>query len=102
MEVAGSNYPIAQIAPILELVNLGLAVVVTSIGFTSAARRRGDLKTVWNMLILAAVAIGVHELMGVIAWTGVMKFSGWFNLLELVATGSLVVAVNSLSKVREK
>lgn len=94
--LAMDGLALAQIGPVLDIVNLGLAVTLTSVGFVAAKKSNKSLRVVWNMLILAGVAMGILELKDLVGSTGILIFAGWSNVWEFVALGSLVLAANSL------
>lgn len=94
----GTGGILEKIEPLMEIVNLVLALSVIGVSFTGLQKAGGTIRAAWTLVIAAAVFFGVLEVLGALKEFQIFKFHGLADVVEFLTILFLLLAVRKLQK----
>jgi len=91
-----------QVEPILEVINLFIAVIAIFLAVSVIPLLTGELKKVWIYLTIAVALFGLFEIFGVLKILDIFKYHGLGDLIEFFFVGMILIAVYKMQTIFKK
>jgi len=98
----GRGGPLERAEPLIEVINLIIALIAVGIALGAVSLLSGDLRKNWIYLIIAIATFAVFELFQVMKELKLFEFHGLSDLIEFIFIVFLLVAVYNLKNLFTK
>lgn len=94
----GTDGILEKIEPLMEIVNLVLALSVIGVSLIGLKKAGGTIKSAWILVIGASLFVGILEFLGALKEFKIFQYHGLADIVEFLAILFLLLAIRKLKQ----